>query len=193
VRREQARLRAAGSDPALLAALDADAQYDSLDTCATDGLCATACPVSINTGELVKRLRRAAHSPRAEQRALGVARRVALAERAGRVALRAGHAAAALVGDRGLRALTRAIGLWQWDAQMPHAADGLPATDRSTAAAVYFPACPGRVFGRLPSEPNGVSQARARGSRCGSRTASAASAAAWRSRRRATRRRTRTL
>src|SRR5690606_31719275 len=30
-------------------------QYDGLDTCAVDGLCATACPVDINTGDLVKR------------------------------------------------------------------------------------------------------------------------------------------
>jgi D-lactate dehydrogenase len=32
-------------------------QFDGLDTCAVDGLCATNCPVDINTGDLVKRLR----------------------------------------------------------------------------------------------------------------------------------------
>ncbi len=32
-------------------------QYDGLDTCSVDGLCATACPVDINTGDLIKRLR----------------------------------------------------------------------------------------------------------------------------------------
>ena len=36
-------------------------QYHGLDTCATDGLCATDCPVDINTGELVKRLRNEQH------------------------------------------------------------------------------------------------------------------------------------
>ena len=31
--------------------------YDGVDTCAVDGMCQTACPVLINTGDLVKRLR----------------------------------------------------------------------------------------------------------------------------------------
>ncbi|MDA3614316.1 FAD-binding and (Fe-S)-binding domain-containing protein [Polluticaenibacter yanchengensis] len=37
-------------------------QYQGLDTCATDGLCATECPVYINTGTLVKQLRSENHS-----------------------------------------------------------------------------------------------------------------------------------
>ncbi len=41
----------------LLSSLISDYQYDGLDTCAVDGLCATACPVGINTGELTKHLR----------------------------------------------------------------------------------------------------------------------------------------
>jgi D-lactate dehydrogenase len=31
--------------------------YDGVDTCAVDGMCAIACPVGINTGDLVKKLR----------------------------------------------------------------------------------------------------------------------------------------
>ena len=34
-----------------------DYEYDAVDTCAVDGMCQTACPVLINTGDLVKRLR----------------------------------------------------------------------------------------------------------------------------------------
>ena len=66
VRREIARQRemAAAGDPALLASLLADFQYAGMDTCAVDGLCAASCPVSINTGDLVKRLRAEAVSPR---------------------------------------------------------------------------------------------------------------------------------
>lgn len=37
-------------------------QYDGMDTCAVDGLCAIGCPVGINTGDLVKRLRSEKHS-----------------------------------------------------------------------------------------------------------------------------------
>ncbi|OJV83426.1 MAG: FAD-binding oxidoreductase [Cellulomonas sp. 73-92] len=56
-RREIARARAAG-DEALAARLEADHGYSVVQTCAVDGMCQTACPVSINTGLLVKRLRR---------------------------------------------------------------------------------------------------------------------------------------
>lgn len=39
-----------------------DFQYEGLDTCAVDGLCSIACPVGINTGDLVKRLRAEKHN-----------------------------------------------------------------------------------------------------------------------------------
>ena len=56
LRREQAAAEAAG-DTELLAQLRADYEYDAVQSCAVDGMCATACPVNINTGDLVKRLR----------------------------------------------------------------------------------------------------------------------------------------
>lgn len=49
--------RSAG-DLKLVAALEKDYDYESVQTCAVDGMCQTACPVDINTGDLVKRLRR---------------------------------------------------------------------------------------------------------------------------------------
>ncbi|MEU9741610.1 FAD-binding and (Fe-S)-binding domain-containing protein [Micromonospora chersina] len=56
LRREIAAAHAAG-DPALARELEAAYDYDAVDTCAVDGMCATACPVLINTGDLVRRLR----------------------------------------------------------------------------------------------------------------------------------------
>src|SRR5664279_922970 len=58
VRREMARLQDEKESSELYTALDREFPYAALDTCATDGLCATACPVSIDTGQLVKRFRR---------------------------------------------------------------------------------------------------------------------------------------
>lgn len=43
--------------PALKAELERDYGYEAIDTCAADGLCAVACPVDIDTGSLMKRLR----------------------------------------------------------------------------------------------------------------------------------------
>lgn len=52
---ESARL---AGDMALVKELERDYGYESVDTCAVDGMCQTACPVDINTGSLVKRLRK---------------------------------------------------------------------------------------------------------------------------------------
>ena len=52
---EQARL---DGDLALVAELERDYEYASVDTCAVDGLCQSACPVDINTALLVKRFRK---------------------------------------------------------------------------------------------------------------------------------------
>jgi D-lactate dehydrogenase len=57
VRRALIRARSAG-DESLVAELEAAQEYDVIDTCAVDGMCQTACPVSINTGDLVRRLRK---------------------------------------------------------------------------------------------------------------------------------------
>ncbi len=46
--------------------------YEGLQTCAADGMCVTACPVQINTGDLVRRLRAENHSVVAD-RAWGAA------------------------------------------------------------------------------------------------------------------------
>ncbi|HYC82877.1 MAG TPA: FAD-binding and (Fe-S)-binding domain-containing protein, partial [Solirubrobacterales bacterium] len=55
-------------------ALEAEAEYDVLETCAADGSCQLACPVGIDTGRLVKELRAREHSSGAERRATAAAR-----------------------------------------------------------------------------------------------------------------------
>lgn len=62
VRRGIARAEASG-DHALAAELERDYDYDGIQTCAVDGMCVTACPVLIDTGSLVKRLRREDQNP----------------------------------------------------------------------------------------------------------------------------------
>ncbi len=160
LRREMAR-QPAGS--AVLEALDAEYEYDGLQTCAVDGSCALACPLGIDTGSLVKQLRAEAHSPAATRAAEMLAGRWQLAERSGRAGLRAGAGAATTLGD-GLparmtgaaRRLLGAEAVPDWVEPMPAPArPTLPLTERREAAAVYLPSCINRIFG--PSHPEGRS------------------------------------
>ena len=48
----------ASHDPQLLAELNKEARFDVTDSCAVDGMCATVCPVGIDTGAFVKQRRR---------------------------------------------------------------------------------------------------------------------------------------
>ena len=57
VGRELANLELTG-DRAAIARIDKDFDYQVVHTCAVDGMCGVACPVNINTGLLVKKLRR---------------------------------------------------------------------------------------------------------------------------------------
>ncbi len=134
LRREMAR-QPAGS-PVQRALLE-EYEYDSLETCAADGSCQLACPVGIDTGLLVKELRKERHTPRAESAALATAKRWSKVEKASRVGLRVGGPLA--------RRTKRGKGL-------PGPASGtLPSTAHESAAAIYVPSCTNRIFG-----PNGA-------------------------------------
>ena len=57
VQREIRYLTATGSNPQRLATLKKQYKYYGDQTCATDGLCSTSCPMKINTGELTHLIR----------------------------------------------------------------------------------------------------------------------------------------
>jgi len=57
VQREIRELEATGRDPQRVATLKKQYKYYGDQTCATDGLCSTSCPMKINTGELTHLIR----------------------------------------------------------------------------------------------------------------------------------------
>ena len=136
LRREMAR-QPPGS-PVQRALLE-EFSYEALDTCAADGSCQLACPVGIDTGRLVKELREARHTERAETLALAAARRWGAVEAASRAGLRVGGPVARRT-RRG-RALP------------PPAPVQPPPTSRLGAAAVYVPSCTNRIFGTAADGP----------------------------------------
>lgn len=157
VRREIARLQASGEDDRLLEELVRAYQYDGLDTCAVDGYCAIACPLHINTGDLVKRLRAEAISTREQGIAARVARNFAAVESGLRLGVGLAKAAEKVIGVRGVRGVTvlaekvvRAP-MPKWSAVVPNANfKRLPRTERAAAEVVYFPSCITRVMGTSP-------------------------------------------
>ncbi|HZD30265.1 MAG TPA: FAD-binding and (Fe-S)-binding domain-containing protein [Candidatus Angelobacter sp.] len=148
------------TDEDLYTALDQAFPYSALDTCATDGLCATACPVGINTGDLVKRFRRIRQTPTAQQWAARIASHFAATEVGVRAALRMGHIAQSLLGASAVRSISHVMksvigdNMAEWTPDMPHAAEGVPKTTAAGAQAIYFPSCISRMMGRLPDEPH---------------------------------------
>jgi D-lactate dehydrogenase len=151
VRREMARQPAAS---AVQKSLLEQYEYDAIETCAADGTCMLVCPLGIDTGKLVKELRRAQHTDGAERAGLRLAKRWEAVERTARAGLRVGDAISRVAGDGPLRGATRAIRravsrelVPEWAPGMPAAPPKLPATSRAGAAAVYLPACVNRMLG----------------------------------------------
>ncbi|WP_207422402.1 FAD-binding and (Fe-S)-binding domain-containing protein [Desertivirga brevis] len=129
-------------------------QYEGLDTCAVDGLCATACPVDINTGMLVKRLRRENHSETANSLALFTARNFKLVENSVKLGVAGGLGINSLLGDQSLLKLTKglkksipAVPLWSNQIKLSPSIVKKQPRQLSAGGVVYFPTCISRVMG----------------------------------------------
>jgi len=149
LRRSLARLEAAG-DTATYKSILKDYQHDGLDTCAVDGLCSLECPVTINTGDLVKRLRKENHSPIARRISMAIARHFGTVEATVRAALRMGLAVNKVFGSRSMTRLTKFIrkalpAFPLWPAQ-PISPSHAPSSNNPSDA-IYFPCCMNRLMG----------------------------------------------
>lgn len=141
-----------GGDHALAKELRDAQEYEVIDTCAVDGMCQTACPVLINTGDLVRRLRseRVGALERGVWNAVGKAwgpvTRVASAALSVAAAVQPSvitlpnHAARALLGKD-------TVPLWSPDLPAGGAKRTGGVVQAPTMDAVYFRACVGTMFG----------------------------------------------
>lgn len=138
-------------------------QFDGLDTCAVDGLCATACPVDINTGDLVKRLRKENHSSFQNKLASFTAKHFTTVEKIVRVGLNTGVLVNKVLGKNTMYTLTNAIRklapsfpLWNAQLQAAPTVQALHRADDPNASIVYFPSCISRTMGNYAGKEKNI-------------------------------------
>ena len=138
-------------DTALLEDLRADYDYDGVQTCAVDGMCAVACPVDINTGDLVRRLRAEEASKIEDGLWDAAAKGWGAVTRVGGTALTFASALPAPIvtgATRVGRAILGSDTVPLYDGGLPRGGTKAPsAQNPSDARAVFFGACIGTMFG----------------------------------------------
>jgi D-lactate dehydrogenase len=153
VRRAIAEAKRQGN-ATLASSLEKAQSFEVVDTCAVDGMCQTACPVLINTGDLVRRLRGETIGAVEAGTWTAAAKAWGPVTRAASVALTvAADLPSALVTgpNRAARRVLGADTLPLWSPDLPKG--GKSRTLRSTTKGamsteiVYFAACVGTMFG----------------------------------------------
>ncbi|MGX5682831.1 FAD-binding and (Fe-S)-binding domain-containing protein [Schumannella luteola] len=129
--------------------LERESAYEVEQTCAVDGMCATACPVFINTGDLVRRLRAESVAKPVAAAWTAAGRHWDATTRLASTALSVVPAVAPLVPlpNRAARAVLGADTVPEWSRDLPRGGARRRAGVTGDPAIVYFAACVGTMFG----------------------------------------------
>lgn len=163
IQREISRLKKSGENPQLLETLSKLYRYPGNQTCAGDGLCATSCPMGINTGDLTHLLRQAELPSNSTGYKVGkfAANHFAGIKNALRPVLSLANTTHSLLGTSRMTSITRKMhnvwGLPQWTPAMPmsykiHKKDNNKAPDAKNKV-VYFPSCINQTMGLTKNSP----------------------------------------
>lgn len=157
VYREICRLRETQEDSERLAAFEKSYDYYGLKTCAATGLCADRCPVGINTGDLVRKLRQN-HTKVEIKSAQWVTDHFSGVTTMAKMGLSVADAAHGVLGSQRMKRLSQKIRTWSkdkaplWQPQFPRRAKWqkkptIFAVNRERV--VYFPSCSTRTMGTM--------------------------------------------
>ncbi|MCS7474466.1 FAD-binding and (Fe-S)-binding domain-containing protein [Myroides odoratimimus] len=163
VGREIARLQAIGKDTEELENLVDSAHYYADETCATDGLCALACPVKIDTGKYIKNIRHSAITEKDRKNAEYFVENMERVTAMGRKALNTVGVFQNILGNKIMTSVSSGMRkmsgnkIPQWNVAMPKGnkhkiteAIVNPGQDRKV---VYFPSCINRTMGKSNDYP----------------------------------------
>ena len=156
IHREIISLRKSGREPHIAASLAKSFKYVGNETCATDGLCAVACPVKIDTGKLIKSLRSDEVS-KSRNKALWIARNMSLIISTARIVLSTVSFFHTILGTNimlsisgGLRKIS-GNRIPMWNSFMPGGSKIIKQKNEEASAnikkVVYFPSCINRSLG----------------------------------------------
>jgi len=154
--REIHRLKYSDEDHERLNTFINSFDYFGNQTCATDGLCATSCPVDINTGNLIKQLRLETSSGTANNIAQTLANHMDLVTWAAKNGLSLVNLFHTVLGTTVMEGISK--GLYKignhniplWNKYMPKGADNIikiPVKEENPFKVVYFPSCISRSMG----------------------------------------------
>ena len=160
--REIARLQAAGEDASRLQTINESYQYQGLETCAADSLCSLTCPVGINTGAMMLKVRSQQRGKTAQWIGGLAANHFTGVTAATRFSLSAARLSQKVLGNtlqggiaNGLRKLS-GDRIPLWNRYMP-GASAMPKPDVNAAPdrprVVYFPSCASRTMGPAQGDP----------------------------------------
>lgn len=125
-------------------------KYDGEETCAVDGLCATQCPVGINTGTLTKDIRSQQTTNASKKVASMVARNYGITLLMAKFGFRFMNMVESIVKPSGLRGMRKIIPAFPyWLDYMPRVAKYQKDLQKKTSEkkVVYFSSCINRTFG----------------------------------------------
>ncbi|MEN8189043.1 MAG: FAD-binding and (Fe-S)-binding domain-containing protein [Thermodesulfobacteriota bacterium] len=162
VQREISRLKNSGDNPERLAELEKGFVYQGEETCAGDGLCATSCPVAIDTGKYIKQIRGERLSPGTKKIGSWVANHLDLVTSVGAMGLNVVGGVQGLFGAKNLTSIGDSLRkisgnrIPRWTPAMPGGVSPLKEAEVNPAAedkVVYFPSCIARSMGPAKDDP----------------------------------------
>jgi D-lactate dehydrogenase len=155
VYREIRRLYKTNEDPAKLAEMEKVFRYQGIDTCAATGLCGDRCPVGINTGDLMRKLRED-HSSLSKTIASWTADHFEGVTKMTKFGLGAANGVHSVIGTGNMRALTKSAHnlsgkrIPLWTPHLPRPAKNVQSFKINSVGkekVVYFPSCASRNMG----------------------------------------------